>query len=48
MAEFVRQAFSRRNLEKSARSGNFFEIRRIFFPDRVEFGLAAREHEGDN
>src|SRR5258708_35617864 len=37
-----------RNLEKSARSGNFFVIRLILFPDRDGFGLSAWRRGRDN
>src|SRR5260370_561439 len=37
-----------RYLEKRSASGNFFGNRTIFFPDPVEFGLAARRADRDN
>jgi hypothetical protein len=38
----------RANLEICAGSGNFFRIRRIFFPDRVAFGLSSKSWRRDN
>jgi hypothetical protein len=38
----------RQKLERRAISGNFFGIRRIFFPDRDGFGLSGAKRGGDN